>query len=359
MIEIKHLSKTFNTSTILKDVNAVVHDGDVIAVIGLSGTGKSTFIRCLNLLNTPSSGQILLNGTDITAPGTDVSLVRRKIGMVFQQFNLFKNLTVLENVIIPQMDILGRSRQEACEVAVKNLKAVGMYERLLKYPSALSGGQQQRVAIARTLSMDPEIILFDEPTSALDPTLVGEVEYIIEKLAAEGRTMIIVTHEMHFARKVSNRIFYMDEGGIYEDGTPEQIFNNPQREKTKRFINQTRYLDIVLNRQTSDIPGIFSKIAVFGDSLDLMDRGINRLQMIFEELCIETILPGLNDLQEIHMIIESSERSDSIDIKVHYDGKQLCKDSLNTVSGKMIMYAADEIEFYDKEIRIRLLKQKI
>ena len=356
MIEIKHLSKKYSDSFILKDISAVINNGDVIAVIGPSGVGKSTFIRCLNLLVTPTGGQIIIDGKDITAEGTDVSKARCKIGMVFQHFNLFKNMTVLENVIFPQVDVLGRSRQEACDKAVENLKAVGMYDRLLKYPTSLSGGQQQRVAIARTLSMDPDIILFDEPTSALDPTLVGEVEYIIEKLAQQGRTMVIVTHEMQFARKVADRIFYLDEGIIYEEGTPEKIFTKPEREKTKRFVMGSRFTDIELSRTTTDIPEIFSKIAIFASQLDLNVNAVNRLQTIFEELCLEILLPGLKDGDRVHMMMESSEQREAVNIKICYDGEPVTEKSLDSVAGKLVKHAADEIKFLDGEIEIKVNK---
>ncbi|MBP5749807.1 MAG: amino acid ABC transporter ATP-binding protein [Firmicutes bacterium] len=214
MIEIKHLRKEYEDTTPLKDVNAVINSGDIIAVIGPSGTGKSTLLRCINMLETPTSGQIIVDGQVINDGKYDLNEVRKKMGMVFQSFNLFGHLTVIENIMNPQITLLGRSRQEAYDKAMDLLSKVGLSSKALSYPDELSGGQQQRIAIARTLAMDPEIILFDEPTSALDPSMIGEVQSIIRMIAKTGRTMMIVTHEMDFARKISNRVWYMDEGGI-------------------------------------------------------------------------------------------------------------------------------------------------
>ena len=230
MIELKHLRKEYDIVTPLKDVNTVINDGDIISVIGPSGTGKSTLLRCINMLETPTSGQVIINGVDVTAPKCDLGKIRQKTGMVFQSFNLFGHLTVIENIMLAQLDLLGKSRQEAYDEGMRLLRTVGLADKALKYPDELSGGQKQRVAIARTLAMDPDTILLDEPTSALDPTMVGEVQAVIRELATTGKTMLIVTHEMNFARFICNRVFYMDEGGIYEDGTPEQIFEHPQKE---------------------------------------------------------------------------------------------------------------------------------
>ena len=218
MISIQHLKKVYPNVTPFSDVNVKIEKGEVISIIGPSGTGKSTLLRCLNLLETPTSGEIIVDGEAITAKGADISAVRRKMGMVFQAFNLFSHLTVIENIMLGPVDLLKLSRQEAYDEGMHLLNTVGLAEKALSYPDELSGGQKQRVAIARALAMKPEIILFDEPTSALDPTMVSEVLSVIRSLAREGLTMMIVTHEMKFARDVSTRIFYMDEGGIYEDG---------------------------------------------------------------------------------------------------------------------------------------------
>ena len=215
MIEIKHLRKEFDDETIpLKDINVTINNGDVISIIGPSGTGKSTLLRCINMLCEPTSGSIIVDGQDITKRGCNLNEVRKKMGMVFQSFNLFGHLTVIENIMNPQITLLGRSRQEAYDKAMYLLDSVGLSSKVFSYPDELSGGQQQRIAIARTLAMDPDIILFDEPTSALDPSMIGEVQSVIKVLAKSGRTMMIVTHEMDFARKISNRIFFMYDGTI-------------------------------------------------------------------------------------------------------------------------------------------------
>ena len=238
MISVTHLRKSFNGVPVLKDVNAEIGKGEVISVIGPSGTGKSTFLRCLNRLETPDGGSIVVGGIDVTAPRADLAAVRRKMGMVFQNFNLFGNLDVLGNVTAAQCDLLGTSREDATRKALELLGRVGLADRAEALPDELSGGQKQRVAIARALAMDPEILLFDEPTSALDPTMVGEVLAVIKDLAKTGMTMLVVTHEMGFARDVSTRIFYMDEGVIYEDGTPDEVFSRPQKPKTVEFVGR-------------------------------------------------------------------------------------------------------------------------
>ena len=233
MIKIEHLRKEYAGITPLKDINTVINDGDVISVIGPSGTGKSTLLRCINQLEKPTSGKIWLDDVEITDPKCNINKVRQKMGMVFQSFNLYGHKTVIENIMLAPMDLLGKSRQDAYDEGMRLLRTVGLAEKALNYPDELSGGQKQRIAIARTLSMDPDVILLDEPTSALDPTMVGEVETVIQDLSKTGKTMIIVTHELAFARAICNRAFFMDEGEIYEEGPPEQVFDNPQREKTR------------------------------------------------------------------------------------------------------------------------------
>lgn len=239
MIEIIHLRKSFRSgSEVLKDINATIQDGEVISIIGGSGCGKSTFLRCINRLTRPSGGEVYIDGLRVR--GRNAHLVNRHMGMVFQSFNLYPHMTVIENIMKGPVEILGRSRQEAYDKGMELLKSVNMEDRALRFPDELSGGQKQRAAIARTLAMDPDIILFDEPTSALDPSMVVEVLNVIRDLSKKGLTMLIVTHEMQFAREVSDRIFFLCDGIIYEEGTPEEIFDHPQKEKTKAFVQMQK-----------------------------------------------------------------------------------------------------------------------
>lgn len=240
VIEVRELKKSFGELDVLKGINTVINKGDVVFVIGPSGSGKSTFLRCLNLLEEPTGGQILFEGEDITDPKNDINLHRRKMGMVFQQFNLFPHMTIMKNLTIAPMKLLGKSKDEAEKQACTLLERVGLANRANAYPSQLSGGQKQRIAIVRALCMSPDVMLFDEPTSALDPEMVGEVLNVMKGLANEGLTMIVVTHEMAFARDVSNHVVYMNQGVICEEGVPADIFGNPRKQETKDFLSRFR-----------------------------------------------------------------------------------------------------------------------
>lgn len=240
ILEIRHLGKSFGTHEVLRDIDFTVKKGDVISIIGASGSGKSTLLRCVNLLETPSSGQILYHGTDVAGRGVNAPEYRSHVGMVFQSFNLFNNMSVLKNCMVGQMKVLKRSKEEARQQALKYLEKVGMAPYINAKPRQISGGQKQRVAIARALAMDPEVLLFDEPTSALDPEMVGEVLNVMQTLAQEGMTMLVVTHEMAFARDVSSHVVYMNQGVICEEGTPEQVFGNPQKQETQDFLSRFR-----------------------------------------------------------------------------------------------------------------------
>ena len=240
ILEIKHLSKAFGKNVVLRDIDFAVNKGDVISIIGASGSGKSTLLRCINLLETPSSGEIIYEGQNVAGPKVNAPKYRSHVGMVFQSFNLFNNMTVLQNCMVGQVQVLGRNKAEAKEIAMKYLQKVGMAPYINARPRQLSGGQKQRVAIARARAMGPEILLFDEPTSALDPEMVGEVLSVMQDLAREGMTMLVVTHEMAFARDVSNRVVYMNGGVICEQGSPEEVFGNPQRQETKDFLSRFR-----------------------------------------------------------------------------------------------------------------------
>ncbi|WP_442760512.1 amino acid ABC transporter ATP-binding protein [Enterococcus italicus] len=236
MIEINHLKKSFGENEVLKDINVTVNKGEVLTIIGSSGSGKSTLLRCINLLEKPTSGAILYKGENVLTKNYDLPKYRTHLGMVFQSFNLFNNMNVLENCVSGQVTVLKRSKEEAKKIAIENLEKVGMGRYVSAKPAQLSGGQKQRVAIARSLSMNPDVMLFDEPTSALDPEMVGEVLLTMKALAETGLTMVIVTHEMGFARDVSDRVLFMDKGVIAEEGTPEDIFVHPKEERTKAFL---------------------------------------------------------------------------------------------------------------------------
>ena len=240
ILKINHLSKAFGKHEVLRDIDFTVQKGDVTSIIGASGSGKSTLLRCINLLEIPTSGEILYHGENVAARGYNAPAYRARVGMVFQSFNLFNNMTVLENCIVGQVKVLKRSREEAKQHALFYLEKVGMAPYINAKPRQISGGQKQRVAIARALAMDPEVLLFDEPTSALDPEMVGEVLTVMQSLAQEGMTMLVVTHEMAFARDVSNHVVYMNEGVICEEGTPEEVFGNPQKQETKDFLSRFR-----------------------------------------------------------------------------------------------------------------------
>jgi arginine/lysine/histidine transport system ATP-binding protein len=238
VIKVNNLNKSFGKLHVLKGIDIEISKGEVVVVIGPSGSGKSTFLRCLNLLEEPTGGEIIFEGISITDKATDINKLREKMGMVFQQFNLFPNMTVLGNITLSPLKVKKQSKEEAEKIAYSLLKRIGLEDKANAYPAQLSGGQKQRIAIARALAMSPDVMLFDEPTSALDPEMVGEVLDVMKKLASEGMTMIVVTHEMGFAREVGDRVIFMDEGIILEQGTPEEIFKNPQQARTQDFLRK-------------------------------------------------------------------------------------------------------------------------
>ena len=312
MIKVEHLSKRYGDLTVLKDISTEIKKGEVVSIIGPSGTGKSTFLRCLNLLDQPSGGSITIDGENVLDKKTDVAKVRQKMNMVFQSFNLFSHLSVLENLTLAPIKLKGLSKEDAEKKSMDLLRLVGLGEKADNYPDELSGGQKQRVAIARCLAMEPEIILFDEPTSALDPTMVSEVLSVIRKLAKEGMTMAIVTHEMAFARDVSNRVFYMDQGLIYEEGTPEQIFDAPQKERTKAFINRVRNLAFKINSQDFDLYAINAEVEGFCEKQFLSKKLRDNALLIIEELLL-IYKPFLNEL-ELVLTVAYSEKTESLEL---------------------------------------------
>ena len=345
MIELVHLEKKYEAATPLKDVNTVINDGDVISIIGPSGTGKSTLIRCINMLERPTGGKILLDGVDITAPKYDLTQARRRMGMVFQSFNLFGHLTVIENLMLAPMDLLKKSKQEAFDTGVALLRRVGLSGREFQYPEQLSGGQKQRVAIARTLAMDPDVILLDEPTSALDPTMVGEVQAVIRDLAKTGKTMLIVTHEMNFARAISNRVFYMDQGGICEDGTPEQIFDHPEKELTRRFIRKLKVLELTVDSRDFDFIGAGAEIDRYCMQNDIPSRTKYRIRLAIEELVQQMLLPVL-DTAPIRVTVEYAEAEQTATVTVAYSGERFDpREGENELSYRILSRSVEELTY--------------
>lgn len=318
MIKIQHLKKTFDNVTMLRDVNAEIAKGEVIAILGPSGIGKSTFLRCINLLEQPTSGQILIDGVDITDKKTDLLKIRQKIGMVFQKYNLFTHKMVIENVMMAPMDLQGLSRQEAFDEGVRFLQMVGLGEKLYAYPDELSGGEQQRVAIARCLAMKPEILLFDEPTSALDPMMVGEVQGVIRQLARQGMTMVVVTNDLKFSREIATRIFFMEEGTILEDGTPEEVLDCPKNEKTKAFMKRLRTWEYTVCSADFDLYRMNAEIEEFGWRQGMTPKQLQTLELLIEELMMNQILAHTRDIQ---IQVSYFEEDSRLEISFSYGGE--------------------------------------
>ncbi len=356
MIRVEHLEKKFGSLTVLKDINIEIKKGEVISIIGPSGTGKSTFLRCLNLLEYPTSGKIFIDEVDILDKNTDAPKMRQKMGMVFQSFNLFNHLSVLGNLTIGPIKLLGKSKEEAERKARQLLKMVGLAEKAESFADELSGGQKQRVAIARCLSMDPEIILFDEPTSALDPTMVSEVLAVIRKLAREGMTLAIVTHEMDFARDVSNRVLYMDEGLIYEDGSPEQIFGNPQKEKTKSFINRIRSFNYHIDSPDFDLYKMNAEIELFCEKHAFSHKVIKDILLVIEELLM--LYKAQSKIFDVDLRVAYSEKHNSIEITFESLGEEeniLDKADEDDIGVMIIRNKAEKIEYERLEEKNRVV----
>ena len=325
LIQIEHLKKEYPNSTPLKDICCEIRKGEVVSVIGPSGSGKSTLLRCLNRLEEPTAGTVVLNGENITDSKCNITLVRRKMGIVFQTFNLFNNLNVIENVVYAPVTLLKTPKEIAIKTGLELLDRVGMKDRADRFPDELSGGQKQRVAIARAIAMRPEILMMDEPTSALDPTMTGEVLSVIRDLAGDGMTMLIVTHEMKFARDVSDRIFYLDEGIIFEEGTPEEIFEHPKKEKTRQFIRRLKTLDLDIPSADLNYQRIFSQIGSFGKESGLDTPSLRNVMLAFEELIMQNILKAAEqdkDAFPVHFHAEHSEVDGMISVVIRWGGKE-------------------------------------
>ena len=337
MIKIEHLKKEYDNITPLKDINLTINDGEVISIIGPSGTGKSTFLRCLNLLEKPTSGHIWVDGKDITEKKAPIYKIRQKIGFVFQSFNLYSHLTAVENVMYAQVKLLLKTRQEAYDNSMKLLNSVGLVGQAFQYADSLSGGQKQRVAIARTLALNPEIILFDEPTSALDPLMVEEVANVIYKLAKQGKTMIIVTHEMEFAKKISSRVLFFADGIVYEEGTPEQIFDNPKKEKTKQFMKNSAQCTVDIVHGLADYASVMTEVKRFVLKYGLDNSYTHKLQLLVEEFMISFFETFANKNDHMRIILKYDRKMNKVICSfLHNLDKSIFDDYVETASIKII-----------------------
>lgn len=357
MIKVRNLSKHFGDLVVLKDISVDIEKGEVISIIGPSGSGKSTFLRCLNLLETPTGGQVFIDDIPLLDKKTNVPKLRQRMGMVFQSFNLYAHLSVRENLILGPIKLLGKSKAEADKKVVELLKLVGLTEKIHSFPDELSGGQKQRVAIARCMAMEPEILLFDEPTSALDPTMVSEVLAVIRRLAKEGITMVIVTHEMEFARNTSTRVLYMDDGVIYEEGSPQQIFGNPQKEKTKAFINRIRSLSLTISSRNFDLYAIHAEMEVFCKKHMIPEKTTEFVMMVAEEVLILQA-----DYSNISLSLSYSEKDGGIELVCESAGapvNPLEEGALEDDIGLMLIKARCESVDYKYENQKNVLTLKV
>lgn len=361
LFKVEHLSKEYEAATPLKDVNCEINEGEVITIIGPSGTGKSTLARCLNLLEEPTSGKIYYKGEDILSENFNRDAFREKVGMVFQSFNLFQNLTIVENIMLAPCNLLKMDRQVAYDKAIELLKSVGLADKAYAYPSELSGGQQQRIAIVRAVAMNPEVILFDEPTSALDPTMIGEVLLVINNLKKKGMTMVIVTHEMNFAKDISDRVFFMCDGLVYEEGTPDQIFNNPQKEKTRQFINKLKVFTWQFYKNSFDFYAMNNEIINYCQNHLISKELTNRILAVSEELGVQTVLPLLKDDSNATLTLEFSDSNGNVvDFCIKYSGEKVDPTSSNDLAFTIAKHLSEPISYtYDEEAKENILTARI
>ena len=352
MITVQNLKKSYGGFEVLKDVTTTIEKGEVVSIIGPSGTGKSTFLRCLNLLEQPTSGTIEFEGINLTDKGANINDIRKKMGMVFQNFNLFAHMSVLDNLCVGPIRLLDIPRPLAEKTAAELLQTVGLAEKADAYPDELSGGQKQRVAIARCLSMKPDIMLFDEPTSALDPTMVGEVTAVMRRLARGGMTMVIVTHEMEFAKNVSSRVIYMDEGGIYEEGPPEVIFDAPKREKTRAFIKRGKIFRYEISSENFDFIGLTNELLNFCTANALSKSNINKAGLLSEELTVNLI--ERKDLRSLEFSFPDNQ--EYLELTVSYWGKENNVTQIPGIAADIVLGIAHESVYeYDGSVnRLRL-----
>lgn len=353
LIRARGLCKSYGPNEVLANIDVDIQKGDVISIIGPSGCGKSTFTRCLNFLDPPSAGEVWFDGEKVTGDPKSLQSLRRKMGMVFQSFNLFSNMTIVENAMLGPVNLLGKSRQEAYDRAMELLRTVGLGHKSLSYPDQLSGGQKQRAAIARTLAMGPEAIIFDEPTSALDPTMVGEVLGVMMALAEKGTTMLIVTHEMNFAKNVSNRVFYMDEKGIYEDGSPEQVFENPLRPKTRDFIFRVKSLSYEIRPDAFDYYELMGQVASFLRRQLFDVARIDRVAHVLDEAINHSVLK-VGERAQLSM--RYAEKTDELEIVFTSaaDEARYPYGSMDELARKVIDAYAKKVEAAPGVLRIRM-----
>lgn len=343
MIQLENLGLQFGTREIFRGVNTTIHDGEVVGIIGPSGSGKSQLLRCMTMLQKPTSGRILLDGVDLTAPSTDLCEARKKIGMVFQNFNLFQHMTVVENVMSGLVDLKNVPQETAYGEAMELIKTVGLSDKAYFYPYKLSGGQQQRAAIARTLAMKPELILLDEPTSSLDPLVRGEVEAVIRMLAAKGHTMVIVTHEMELVRQICTRVLFVNKGGIYEEGTPEKIFDAPERTGTRRFVQALRVLEFDVQSKDFDFIGTQTTITEFAYRNGMSKSLVLRLQSITEEL-FDMVIIQPKEHNKMHVSFEYNNKEKSLEGVIRFSGPKVDPDDpMYFFSWPIIVMRASEV----------------
>ena len=345
IIRVEHLEKSFENETPIKDISFELNQGDVISIIGPSGTGKSTLIRTLNMLNSPSGGKIFFHDECVNDSSYDLCKLREHVGMVFQSFNLFSHKTVMENVIMAPMDLLGLSKEEAESRAARLLSDVGLYSKRDNYPDELSGGQKQRVAIARCLAMDPEVILFDEPTSALDPAMVTEVRNIILKLAESGKTMMIVTHEMDFAKAVANRVFYLDQGIIYEEGSPEEIFDHPKKDRTIAFLKKTRNFNLAIDIRDFSIAEILDAFMEYGRKNDIPKKLIYRTALLIEETLTGVIRNYTENTEILDLLVEYNAKEEDARVNFYFNGNEKEEKSYDEFSDRILGSYGRNIRF--------------
>ena len=351
MINVRNLRKTYGDLVVIKEISTTINKGEIITIIGTSGTGKSTFLRSLNMLDQPTGGDIEFEGQSLMDKQVNINLIRKKMGMVFQSFNLFSHLSVMDNLCIGQVKLLSIPRLQAEEKACELLQMVGLAEKADAYPDQLSGGQKQRIAIARCLSMNPEIMLFDEPTSALDPTMVGEVTAVIKKLAQAGMTMVIVTHEMEFAKNVSTRIIYMDQGGIYEEGHPDVIFKNPVKERTKAFIHRIKSYNFQIDSEEYDFIKMMNNLISFCNMHALTKANTYKAQLIVEELA-----PLLPKESPANICFSFPENQKEFSVVAEYGGDKINILDSSELGALLIKGATESINHDYHEKNTLLLK---